>query len=103
MGAGLGKRLASVHWGVAGQMATAWLFTIPAAALMGAAAWEVSRLFGSHSSAGSVVMALVAVAAAAALFRLAQRNKVSAVDLDRTDVSPEAEAGPRPDPSRRGG
>jgi inorganic phosphate transporter, PiT family len=89
MGAGLGKRLASVHWGMAGQMATAWLFTIPAAALMGAAAWEVSRLFGKHSSAGTVVMTIIAAAAAAALFKLAQRNRVSASDLDRTNVTPE--------------
>ncbi len=38
MGAGLGKKLASVHWGVAGQMATAWVITIPAAAC-----WAESR------------------------------------------------------------
>jgi PiT family inorganic phosphate transporter len=99
MGAGLGKRLASVHWGMAGQMATAWLFTIPAAALMGAAAWEVSRLFGKHSSAGTVVMTIIAAAAAAALFKLAQRNRVSASDLDRTNVTPETGARRRGDPS----
>ena len=47
IGSGLGKRLASVHWGVAGQMATAWVFTIPAAGVMGAFAWGVSDLFGN--------------------------------------------------------
>src|SRR5450631_706621 len=76
MGAGLGKRLASVHWGMAGQMATAWLFTIPAAGIFGAATWEVARVFGANSSGGTVVMAVLAAAAAAVLFRLAQRNKI---------------------------
>ena len=33
-----GRRLASVQWGVAGQMALAWLLTLPAAAAVGAAA-----------------------------------------------------------------
>jgi inorganic phosphate transporter, PiT family len=92
MGAGLGKRLASVRWGVAGQMATAWVFTIPAAGVMGAIAWECARLFGSHSSGGAIVMALIAAAAAAVLFTLAQRTNVTAADLDRTHVSPEADA-----------
>ncbi len=92
MGAGAGKKLASVHWGVAGQMATAWLVTIPAAGIMGAGAWEVARLFGAHSSGGVVVMALITAAAAAVLFQLAQRTKIGAADLDRTHVSPEREA-----------
>jgi len=34
-GAGAGRRLASVRWGVAGQMAIAWLLTLPAAAAVG--------------------------------------------------------------------
>jgi PiT family inorganic phosphate transporter len=92
LGAGAGKRLESVHWGVAGQMATAWLFTIPAAGVMGAATWELARIFGANSTGGTIVMAILAAAAAAVLFQLAQRNKVGAEDLDRTHVSPEREA-----------
>ncbi len=92
MGAGAGKKLASVHWGVAGQMATAWVFTIPAAGIFGAATWEVARLFGANSSGGTIVMAILAAAAAAVLFQLAQRNKVGAGDLDRTHVPPDREA-----------
>jgi PiT family inorganic phosphate transporter len=91
MGAGLGKRLGSVHWGVAGQMASGWLLTIPAAGVMGAAAFEVKSLFGSGTDAGSFLTVLVAAAAAAALFHLAQRTKITANDLDRTHISPEAE------------
>jgi inorganic phosphate transporter, PiT family len=87
-GAGLGRRLASVHWEVVGQMVTAWVFTIPSAALLGAAAWKVSALFG-NPDAGSLVVALLAVAAAALLYKLALRTRVTPEDLDRTTAMPE--------------
>ena len=92
MGAGLGKKLASVHWGVVGQMASPWVFTIPAAGLLGGAAWEISNAFGSHDNLGALVIAVLAALAAFMLFRLAQRNKVTAADLDRTNLTPEEEA-----------
>ncbi len=101
MGAGAGKKLESVHWGVAGQMATAWLFTIPAAGVMGAIAWEIARLFGDNSSGGTIVMAVLAALAAAGLFVLAQRNKIGADDLDRTHVTPEQEGHACPATRRR--
>jgi PiT family inorganic phosphate transporter len=88
-GAGLGKRLASVHWHVVGQMVTAWIFTIPLAGLLGAGAWEISDLF-SNNAAGSIMIALIAAAGALVLFRLAQRNKVTPDVLDRTGT-PDAE------------
>ena len=92
LGAGLGKKLASVHWGVIGQMATAWLFTIPAAALLAGVAWEISDLFGGNGNAGSVVIAILSAAGALGLWTLAQRNKITASDLDRTSITPEIEA-----------
>jgi inorganic phosphate transporter, PiT family len=42
-GAGAGRRLASVRWGVAGQMAIAWLLTLPAAAAVGAVAGSLAN------------------------------------------------------------
>jgi inorganic phosphate transporter, PiT family len=96
MGAGIGKKLASVHWGVAGQMASAWLITIPAAGLIGAGAWEITNVIGGAAS--SVVVALIAAALAGFVFTLAQRNKVTPSDLDRTHVSPEGEAATRARP-----
>ena len=90
-GAGLGKRMASVHWDVIGQMVTAWVFTIPSAAVLGGVAWEISDLFGS-STVGSIVIAVLTAALAFVIFRLAQRNKVTADQLDRTNVTPDAEA-----------
>lgn len=92
-GAGLGRRLASVHWEVVGQMVTAWVFTIPSAALLAAAAWEISDLFSS-SAAGSVVIALIAAAGAFVLFKLAQRSKVTPDELDRTTITPETTIAP---------
>ena len=37
MGTGATKRFSAVRWGVAGNIVTAWLLTIPAAALVAAA------------------------------------------------------------------
>jgi PiT family inorganic phosphate transporter len=92
LGAGLGKRLASVRWGVIGQMATAWAFTIPAAAFLAGGAWEISAQFGTSTNAGSFVIAVLAALGAFGLYRLAQRNNVTADDLDRTSITPEIEA-----------
>jgi PiT family inorganic phosphate transporter len=92
MGAGLGKKLASVHWNVAGQMAAAWVFTIPAAAFLGGLAWEISNIFGASSNAGALVIAILAALGGFGLFQLAQRSKVTADDLDRTAVTPDVEA-----------
>jgi inorganic phosphate transporter, PiT family len=46
MGAGATRRLSAVRWGVAGNIVTAWLLTIPAAAVVAAALyWPVQGLF----------------------------------------------------------
>ena len=47
MGAGLGKR-AAVRWGVAGRMATAWLLTLPAAALIAGGFYLVTDALGAE-------------------------------------------------------
>jgi PiT family inorganic phosphate transporter len=46
MGAGAGKRLSAVRWGVAGNIVTAWLLTFPAAAAIGALTFGFVDLFG---------------------------------------------------------
>jgi PiT family inorganic phosphate transporter len=46
MGAGATKRFSAVRWGVAGNIVTAWVLTIPAAALVGAALyWPIQAVF----------------------------------------------------------
>jgi PiT family inorganic phosphate transporter len=46
MGSGATKRLSAVRWGVAGNIVTAWVLTIPAAGLVAAACyWPVQGVF----------------------------------------------------------
>ena len=45
MGAGAGKRLSAVRWGVAGNIVIAWLLTLPAAAAIGALTYGFVDLF----------------------------------------------------------
>jgi PiT family inorganic phosphate transporter len=92
MGAGLGKRGGVVHLPVVGQMVLAWVITIPSAGLIGAAAWDISNLFGTDSEVGAIVIAVLAAAVAFGLWTLSKRNRVTAEDLDRTNVTPQQEA-----------
>ena len=74
MGAGAGKRLSAVRWGVAGNIVVAWLLTLPAAALIGALTYGFTRLFGS-GALGPVLVTLMALSLVAAAFaRRAQRG-----------------------------
>ncbi|PYN11965.1 MAG: anion permease [Candidatus Rokuibacteriota bacterium] len=43
MGVGAISRFSAVRWGVAGRIVSAWIFTIPAAALVSAVAWLLLR------------------------------------------------------------
>jgi inorganic phosphate transporter, PiT family len=67
MGAGAGKKLSAVRWGVAGNIVVAWLLTLPAAALMGAAVYGFSQLFGD-GAAGPLVISLLGISATAFAF-----------------------------------
>jgi PiT family inorganic phosphate transporter len=44
VGVGSTRRLSAVRWGVAGRIVWAWLVTIPAAGLIAAVAYYISRL-----------------------------------------------------------
>ncbi|MFF4399755.1 anion permease [Streptomyces sp. NPDC001480] len=73
LGAGLGRRMAEVRWGIAGRIALAWLCTLPAAAAMGgAAAWTASR-----GTVGVALVATAAVASAAGFWALSRRHPVT--------------------------
>jgi PiT family inorganic phosphate transporter len=67
VGAGAGKRLSAVRWGVAGNIVVAWLLTLPAAAAIGAATYGVTRVFGT-GAVGPVIVAAAAVALVAVAF-----------------------------------
>jgi PiT family inorganic phosphate transporter len=67
MGAGAGKRLSAVRWGVAGNIVLAWLLTLPAAAAIGAATYGVTRIFGA-GALGPVVITVFALSLIVAVF-----------------------------------
>jgi inorganic phosphate transporter, PiT family len=73
IGAGLGKRLASVRWGTVGRIVIAWIITLPAAALVGGlAAW-----LASSSTIGLIIVAVVGVGVGLGFFFLARRKPVT--------------------------
>jgi inorganic phosphate transporter, PiT family len=67
MGAGAGKRLSAVRWGVAGNIVGAWVLTLPASALVGAATYGITRVFGT-GALGPVVVSLSLLSLLAAMF-----------------------------------
>ncbi|MGW6743167.1 anion permease [Streptomyces sp. NPDC055025] len=73
LGAGLGRKLAEVRWGIAGRMVIGWCVTLPAAAAVGALAAAMVVYGGT---AGTIVVALAASAAAAFIVIVSRRNPV---------------------------
>ena len=57
MGAGAAKRLSAVRWGVAGNIAVAWVLTLPAAAIIGGVVYAFSSIFGT-GALGPLVVSL---------------------------------------------
>jgi PiT family inorganic phosphate transporter len=62
MGAGAAKRFSAVRWGVAGNIVTAWVLTLPAAALVGGATYGVTRVFGTGALGPLIVSAALLAA-----------------------------------------
>ena len=82
LGAAAGRRLASVHWGVAGRIALAWAFTLPSAAVVGAAAsW-----LAATGTVGVVVVGVSGVAVASGIYNASRRTAVTAANVN--DVPP---------------
>ena len=63
MGAGASRRFSAVRWGIAGNIAIAWVLTLPAAGLVGATMEVVTRI-----PAGNLIVFLLAAAIATAAF-----------------------------------
>jgi PiT family inorganic phosphate transporter len=78
VGSGVGRRLATVHWNVAGRMALAWLFTLPAAATMGAVAGRLTE----SGTYGTILVALLAAASAGAMYAVSRRRPVNAGNVN---------------------
>jgi PiT family inorganic phosphate transporter len=87
VGAGLGKRLASVHWGMVGRIAIAWIITLPAAAIVGGlAAWAASA-----SLIGLIAVIVIALAGGIGFVLLARRKPINRGNVNE-DESDEADA-----------
>ena len=74
IGTGLGKRGAEVRWGVAGRMATAWVFTLPSAALVGATAFGIAH--GVGGTFGVIVDLVLLAALSGFIFWRSRGSKV---------------------------
>jgi PiT family inorganic phosphate transporter len=99
LGTGVGKKGATVRWNVAGRMATAWLFTLPSAGVVGAGGYALAN--GIGGDAGVVVTFLVLVAVAATIFAKSRRNKVHADNVN-DEWTGAAYPASRPEPSMVG-
>ena len=70
IGSGLGRKGAEVRWGTAGRIALGWLFTLPAAAIVGGlAAWITHA-----GTIGVVIVAVAGLAAMLAIWVLSRKN-----------------------------
>ncbi|WP_326955733.1 inorganic phosphate transporter [Amycolatopsis sp. NBC_01286] len=85
IGSGLGRRLAEVRWGVAGKMVVAWALTLPAAAIVGAIAAEVSTL----GTWGTVLIGLAGVVIAVGIYLASRRNPISANTITEPEPAPQ--------------
>ncbi len=74
IGTGLGKKGAEVRWNVAGRMATAWIFTLPSAAIVGAGAYALADVIGG--STGVIIDLIILVGVAALIYWRSRGNKV---------------------------
>jgi PiT family inorganic phosphate transporter len=94
IGTGLGKRGAEVRWNVAGRMATAWVFTLPSAALVGAGAEALA-----HSIGGTwgVVVDLILLAALATFIYI--RSRGSKVDHNNVNAEWTGSVAPAEEPA----
>ncbi|MER7702439.1 inorganic phosphate transporter [Kitasatospora sp. NPDC097605] len=93
LGSGVGWKGAVVRWQLARRMVTAWLFTLPAAALVGAAAYWVAN--GIGGTAGVVVIFVVLVLASVAFFAASRYPAVTPENVNAAwtgSVIPESAA-----------
>ncbi|MCU1414694.1 MAG: phosphate transporter [Microbacteriaceae bacterium] len=85
VGAGLGKKLASIHWPMVGKIAIAWIITLPAAAVVGG----LSAWLASSSVIGLVVVIVAALGGGTAFVLLARRKPINRSNVNADEASRE--------------
>ncbi len=78
IGAGAAKRLSAVRWGLAGNIAVAWVLTIPAAAAIGALTYGLSRIFGEGALGPMLIAVCLLMLLSAALGKRLKRSAEAA-------------------------
>jgi inorganic phosphate transporter, PiT family len=100
LGTGVGRRGAEVRWRIAGRMASGWLLTLPAAAVVGAVMWFIGDIFGTTgtgSAIGAVVEFVILLALAGYIFLRSRKGAVSSHNVNddwdgkRDTVEPQPE------------
>ncbi|WP_037321234.1 inorganic phosphate transporter [Amycolatopsis orientalis] len=74
VGSGVGRHESPVRWRTAGRMVIAWLFTLPAAAIVGAAAGLVT----STGTVGTIAVGVAGLAVGIGIYLLSRRSPVNA-------------------------
>lgn len=82
MGSGIAKRISAVRWGVAGNIVTAWVLTLPAAAAIGAATFGITELFGDGAVGPVVISAIAVVLIVIAFVKRARQTEVVDVQAE---------------------
>jgi inorganic phosphate transporter, PiT family len=88
-GAGAARGAAGVRWGLGGQVAFAWLLTLPAAAAFGAvASWTADT-----GPVGTIIVALVLVGVTAGIYAASRRRPITAANVNQVPAAPQADLG----------
>jgi PiT family inorganic phosphate transporter len=90
IGTGLGKKGADVRWSVAGRMATAWVFTLPSAAIVGAISYGIA--YGVGGTFGVILVLILLAALSGFIYWRSRATKV-----DHNNVNSEWTGGVSPD------
>jgi PiT family inorganic phosphate transporter len=94
IGTGLGKKGAEVRWGVAGRMATAWVFTLPSAALVGAGAEALAH--GIGGTVGVIIDLIILLAVVALIYWRSRASKVDHKNVNAEWTGTVTPAEPQP-------
>lgn len=93
LGSGIGKRDATVNWGVAGRMLLAWGITLPAAGVVGALMWLIGHTLGGLL--GSVVVFGLLVLSASLMYWQSRKAPVDFTNVNDdwipADLRPETD------------